>query len=394
MALRRGWGEGSVYFDASKSRWFATAEGDRDPLTGKRTRVKVRGKTKAEAMRRLREAQQKIDAGVHTVGGSQTVSAFLEHWLTTVVAGRVGERTHDSYERIVRKHLSPALGHIRLERLTPEDVDRMLAAKAATGLSRTYITRMRIVLADALKHAQRRGLVVRNAGALAVMPRTAAPTPRRSLNVEELQRFIEAVQGERLESFVILGLAVGMRPGELAGLLWTDLDLDGRPPTLSVSGSMKYADGGKVVGRGDVKRSAAGRRTIALPPHAVKALHEQRRRQDAERDAAGADWEEHGLVFPSRVGTPLNPNNLRRDFRRFGQRAGIEGSVPYLLRHTAASLMIDRGAGIEQVADVLGDDPRTLLLAYRHRVRPVADAALVMQDVLNGGRKDSTSAES
>ncbi|MST31587.1 hypothetical protein GHK86_02425 [Acidimicrobiaceae bacterium USS-CC1] len=82
---------------------------------------------------------------------------------------------------------------------------------------------------------------------------------------------------------------MGMRPGELAGLLWTDLDLDGQPPTLSVSGSMKYADGGKVVGRGDVKRSAAGRRTIALPPHAVKALHEQRRRQDAERDAAGGD---------------------------------------------------------------------------------------------------------
>ncbi|MST34547.1 hypothetical protein GHK86_17695 [Acidimicrobiaceae bacterium USS-CC1] len=105
--------------------------------------------------------------------------AFLEHWLTTVVAGRVGERTRDSYERIVRKHLSPALGHIRLEKLTPEDVDRMLAAKAATGLCRAYITRMRIVLADALEHAQRRGLVVRNAGALAVMPRTAAPTPRR-----------------------------------------------------------------------------------------------------------------------------------------------------------------------------------------------------------------------
>ena len=382
MAQRRGWGEGSVHYDAGHARWEAAVDCGRDAVTGKRIRIKVRAKTKAQALRKMREAQQRAEAGVRPSGPPQTVAAFLEHWLKTVVAGHVGERTYDGYERIVRKHLSPGLGHIRLDKLTPEDVDRVLAAKAASGLSRSYITRVRIVLADALKHAQRRGLVIRNAGALAVMPRAAAPTPRRSLTVEEVQRVVEAVRGERLESFVILGLAVGMRPGELAGLLWTDLDLEANPPTLSVSGSMKYADGGKVVGRGDVKRSAAGRRTIALPPQAVQALQEQRRRQDAERATAGVDWEEQGLVFPSSRGTPLNPNNLRRDFRRFGQRAGIEGSVPYLLRHTAASLMIDYGAGIEQVADVLGDDPRTLLLAYRHRVRPVADAALVMQDVL------------
>ena len=72
------------------------------------------------------------------------------------------------------------------------------------------------------------------------------------------------------------------------------------------------------------------------------------------------------------------------------KKAGVDVSFPYLLRHTAVSLLIDAGKSIETVADMLGDDPRTLYRHYRHRVRPVADASLAMQAILVGAEAASS----
>ena len=82
------------------------------------------------------------------------------------------------------------------------------------------------------------------------------------------------------------------------------------------------------------------------------------------------------------MGTPIDPSGLRRTFARIATRAGLDGDFPYLLRHTAVSLLLDDGASIEEVADLLGDDPRTLYRYYRHKVRPVADVGLRMERVL------------
>ena len=170
------------------------------------------------------------------------------------------------------------------------------------------------------------------------------------------------------------GLTLGLRPGELTGLLWSDLSLDGEPPTLSVSGSMKRRPDSTLY-RGEVKRSSNGLRTIALPGFVVDALRAHRKRQAEERLRLGEGWADLGLVFCSEIGTPLDPANVRKVFSRVAKKAGIEGTVPYTLRHSAASLLVDSGVGLEAVADLLGDDPRTLLRHYRHRVRPVVDAA-------------------
>jgi integrase len=221
------------------------------------------------------------------------------------------------------------------------------------------------------------------------MPKLDPPVERRSLTPDEGRALLKAAAGERLEARVVVGPTVGLRPGELGGLLWSDLDLDATPPTLTVSGSMKRTPEGLT--RGAVKRSTAGERTVALPAVAVEALRAHRGRQAKEQMAArytgpdgkvGSMWRDHGLVFSSRIGTPLNPPNVRRTSARIASPAGLDARFPYLLRHTAVSLLIDDGASIEEVADLLGDDPRTLYRHYRHKVRPVAEAATRMQAVL------------
>jgi integrase len=379
---RRANGDGTIV-QLKDGSWRAAFRFDGD---GQPVRKYLRGRTRTEVLRKLREAQRQVAQGV-VADGTMTIGRWLDLWLATVVDGRVGsDLTRLNYKQICEVHLKPALGKVRLVKLSPEQVDRFLRAKADEGLGRSHIGRMRSILADALRHAERRGLVARNAGALSVMPKTAAPTERQSLTPDQARKLLEAAQGERLEALIVVGGSVGLRPGELTGLLWSDVAIEASPPTLTVSGSLKRrpkASGkGYELSRGTVKRSKDGRRTVALPPRAVAALKAHRARQAAEKLAAGPLWHDEGLVFASEVGTPIDPSHLRRVFARIAKRAGLEGAFPYLLRHTAVSLLLDDGASIEEVADLLGDDPRTLYRYYRHKVRPVADVGLRMERVL------------
>lgn len=383
MSKRRGAGEGSVYH-MSDGRWRGAI--DLGWQNGRRVRKVVTAKSRAEALTKLHATQRQLDQGVR-VDAKMTVGKWLDHWLATVVDGRVGsDNTRANYEQIVRVHLVPVLGKIRLDKLSAEQVDDFLRAKVAEGKGRNHVSRMRSLLANALRFAEARHLVSYNAAALSTMPRTEAPVERQSLSADKARALLAAAQGERLEALIVVAGSCGLRPGEATGLLWSDLDLNSTPPTLTVSGAMKRlvspGEKGYQLVRGDPKRAKNGRRTVALPPRAVTALKAHRSRQAAERLAAGGLWSDEGLVFCSKDGTPVDPSHLRRVFVRVAERAGLEGGFPYLLRHTAVSLLLDDGASIEEVADLLGDDPRTLYRYYRHKVRPVADASLRMERLL------------
>jgi len=180
-ARARANGEGSL-FKTKDGRWRGIADLDRQD--GKRRRKYVSGATRNEALAALHDAYRAASQGVET-DGRMTVGKWLDHWLETVVEDRVGSHsTRKKYEQMVRVHLTPALGKVRLDKLSSQ-VDRILKSKADAGLGRSHVGRMRTVLADALKHAERRGLVARNAAALSVMPKTTVPTERHSLTQDE-----------------------------------------------------------------------------------------------------------------------------------------------------------------------------------------------------------------
>jgi integrase len=167
-------------------------------------------------------------------------------------------------------------------------------------------------------------VVTRNAARLSVMPKTRPTVERESLTVGKARRLLAAAEGHRLEALIVVGLTCGLRPGELAGLQWSDLSLNRKGPTLTVSGSMKVErtrdEGGRRLYRSAVKRSRARQRTAALAPVAVAALKAHKRRQAEERLELGDIWTDHGLVFPSAVGTPSDPANIRHTFTRVANK--------------------------------------------------------------------------
>lgn len=358
--------------------WTGTIESEPDPVTGKRKRAVVRARTKVAALEKMKEARQRLDLGVRHDAGL-TVAQFLNDWLALVVVARAGSpNTVSNYSQVVRLHLIPTLGKLKLRELTAQHVDQLLKAKVDQGFSKNYVARMRSVLGDALDHAERRRLVVRNEARLSIMPK-CEPTPEpRTLTKEEAAAFLSAARSHRLAAMLQLMVAVGLRPGEASGLLWEDVDLEAG--TVAITGSMKRVSypgrKGYELVRGSVKKSTGGERLIGLPAGIIPVIVAHRGRQEREREAAGSLWREQGLVFSSVTGRPLDPSNVRRAVIAVAKKAGIEGRVqPYTARHTAVSVLIDSGVPLDQVADLIGDDPRTVLRHYRHRIRPVIDAA-------------------
>jgi integrase len=387
---RRGNGEGSIYFDSSK----AVYRGAVTLADGRRRRVQAA--THAECVERLAELQGNAVAGL-PVGSTDLVGAYLEWWLDAQAA-KVGAGDGDMSVNTLLNYrwaLAPVIdAHAgrRLRDLEPEHVEGVLVRLARQGKSRESVKRVRSVTAQALDTALRRGKVHRNVARLAEMPRTPAPAEKRALNLEQAGALLAAASGDPVEAFVVTGLMLGLRPGELLGLRWDDIDLVAG--TLEVTGSLKREPAARpgeteTFRRGDVKRGIRqSRRRLDMPAAVVEALRVHQVRQKERQLAAGEVWANTaGLVFTTELGRPISPTNMNKKLAKVTERAGLgRWSITELARHSAASIMSAAGVPLEVIADTLGhSSTRMLEKHYRHQVRPSMDAHVAVMDGLFGG---------
>ncbi len=373
---RRGPGEGSV-FQRADGRWAAVV--DLGIKGGKRRRKTIYGKTRKEAADKLKAAIRAQQDGLRHAGNDrQTVGQYLNWWLATVVPTSVRPTTARSYSVNVRCHLVPELGHIQLVKLGPLDVQAMINNKLASGLSPRSVQYAHAVLRRALGSAERWGLIPRNVARLVDGPRVTRPevvpfTP------EEARRFLEGARESRLYALYAVAMAVGLRQGEALGLHWRDVDLE--TGTLRVRITLQRI-GGEVLFL--PPKSARSNRVVGLPPVCVDALRVHRRQQLEQRMAAGPAWQEHGLVFTSRTGTPLDARRQVRDFAAVCDRAGLGHRRMHDLRHTCATLLLTQNVHPRIVMEVLGHSQISLTMNTYSHVLPslLRVAADTMEDVL------------
>jgi integrase len=242
----------------------------------------VYAKTRREAQERLRAALTATDNGIRPVSHHGTVAAFLDDWLETTVRPHVRPRTSESYEAAVRLYISPAIGGLQLAKLQPEDIGRMVARLVKRGnLSPTTIRYAYVVLRIALGDALRSKRVIRNV-ALEVRPPKAPRREFTPLTLEQVGAFLDSVRGDRLRVLYMVAVGLGLRQGELLGLRWADVNLDAGMLAVRHTRSMK-------TGLLAEPKTEGSRRTLRLGGELTAELREHRRRQLAERLAAGHD---------------------------------------------------------------------------------------------------------
>jgi integrase len=369
---RRGDHEGTIY-QRDDGRWEARV------TVGFGARRSFYGATRQEVVQKLREAQQALESGLPLGDGRQTTAQFLESWLRAV-EHRLRGSTWNRYYEYVALHIVPALGQVRLTKLSPQHVQQFYAQKLSEGLSSTTVRHIHAVLHRALVHAVKVGLVPRN-----VTDAVEAPRMRHAqihpLSATQAHAFLEACRSERLYALFVMALATGMRQGELLALRWQDVDL--AHGTLQVRASLRYQ-----VGKGFVfeePKTKHGRRSIALPPDAVEALQSHLTHQEAERQRLGSAWRDEGLVFASEVGGPIEATNMMRgSFHRVVKRSGVPKIRFHDLRHTAATLLLGARVNPKVVSEMLGHSAISITLDIYAHVLPdmQQDAATTMQGLL------------
>lgn len=350
---RRGRGEDSIYRDGDRWRGAASVGYGAE---GRRVRKKVSGATKAEVLRKLRDLRVDLNAGLPVPDDRLTLGVFLERWVTTTLQGQVSDRTLDSYADTVRLHLMPTIGRKTLRRLTVADVDRLLVWKREAGYSANTVRIIRAVLRRGLRQAEREGLISRNVAALSAAPRVRGDEGR-ALTVDQALRLIAVASETRHEALLTMMLAYGLRRGEALGLHWSALDWSAA--TLKVTHGVKRVQDRTTSDRrtrlviGELK-TARSRRTLFLTAQLIHLLGQHRARLAGERIAIGEAWQDHGLIFPSQIGTPLDPDNISHVFSRIARRAGLGHWHLHELRHSGASMMLAQGTDLYVVSEVLG----------------------------------------
>src|SRR5215208_3239156 len=333
------------------------------------------GKTRSEVAAKLSKALADREGGFTYDAGKQTVEEYLARLLSNSVRDTVRQRTYERYESIVRVHLAPAIGKVKLKALTPDHVRGLYRKKLDGGLAPRTVLHIHRTLSKALKQATDDGLIPRNAAAPVKPPRPSREEIR-PLNREQVQALFEAAREDRLEALYVVAVTAGLRRGELQGLKWEDLDLEGG--TLQVRRTLSEPKGGYIF---ESPKSGKGR-NIRLTQRATAALTRHRKRQLEERIRLGTRWQDHDLVFPSGTGTPVSGGNLNRAFKTLLKRAGLPHSFRFHdLRHTCATLLLRQGVNPKFVQELLGHRDVSLTLnTYSHVLPDMGDVAASAMD--------------
>jgi integrase len=374
VSKKRGNGEGSIY-RRKDGRWVGqytiyTAAGPKYRY--------LYGKTRAAVAEKLTKAMADRNGGLIFDVGNLTVGEYLDSWLSDSVRGTVRPSTFERHEGIIRLHIKPSLGRVGLKKLTPAHVRGLHREKLDAGLAPATVRKIHSTLHKALSQAVSDGIVPRNAADV----KAPRPTPEemQPLSEAEARAFLDTARGDRFEPLYMLAISTGLRRGELLGLRWKDVDLE--RGTLRVGRALVREAGRHVLGETKTRR---GRRQINLTPRAVSTLKAHCKKQLEEKIKLTGLHRDHGLIFATRVGTPINPENLvNRSFKPLLERASLPEIRFHDLRHTCATLLLGRGVHPKLVQELLGHATIAMTLdTYSHYMPSMGDqAAGAMEDAL------------
>lgn len=355
MNKRRGNSEGSIGTRKDGTYYGAIL------IDGKRQWVY--GATRKEVADKIKALQQKAEQGIQLDADKVTLSAFLDRWLEEVVKHRNKPRTYESYTYIVNTHIKPKLGSILLTALKPDKVQALINELAKTLSART-VRYVRAVLRRALNQAMRWRYISFNAAALVETPRVEK-YDLHPLTRQEARQLLDALKEHRLEALYLLTLMLGLREGEVLGLLISNLDFNSA--SVRIDGTLQYQRG---KARRESAKTKASIRTLPLPDTLIPILKAHLERQQAE-------FPDNKYVFASTTGTPISPRNLVRQFKAILTKAKLRDMRFHDLRHSCATFLIANGVHPRTIMEILGHAQiSTTLNTYGHVLQETQVAAV------------------
>lgn len=370
---RRGRGEGLIR-QRNDGSWEARVSIGYDEEGG-RIRKSVYGKTKGEVQEKLRKLQNDVAGGQLAEVTTLTVGQYLDAWLKDTAKPKCSPTTYQRYETLVRIHIKPHVGAIKLQKLQALQITHLMGEiarsieKEETGRSPAWTQKMALtLLGNALRHAVHPLRLIPYNPCNGIAKAKPRDKEIQFLTAEQARQFLAANTKRRLYALFVLALGTGMRQGELLGLRWDAIDFEREQ--LTVRQSLAEVKSVFILKEPKSKRS---RRTIRLPACVVEALRDHRLAMQKEG---------HGspFVFTTKHGSHISKSNLTRQvFRPALKAAGLPRVRFHDLRHSHASMLLNAGASIKAVSHRLGHSSVELTLRTYTHCLPDADDTLAAQ---------------
>lgn len=315
-------GFGTFYWVESRKRWVAQIHDIHGIRRAKVCKTKKQCQEWLELQRRFRH----FGSTAYSVHSKQTVAQFLSGWVE-LNCSKGSPETKRGYLSTIKNHINPAIGGIRVQSLSPHSIEQLLSDMAQNKYGFGTIKLAYAVLRAAFNYACKMGDLTFN-------PVSRVSPPTGQLNSQKhipYQDFVSIYKASQLNAYtharVELGMMIGLRPGEIYGLRWSDIDLEHK--TMIVARQLQRVKGEGLVFR-PVKQKEA--RVIHLTETQIEIL----RTHDFYQGLEKIKWEEDlGLVFPNSIGKPLDRKKDSKDWNALLSRAGVGKYIIYQMRKTA-----------------------------------------------------------
>ena len=308
----------------------------------------VRGKTKEELEKKLETLKRELNLGID-ISDETTFREYADHWFRTTRSIGLKPQSTVRLERLMENYLYPIIGQMKLRDIKPAHIRTIMSS--ASGLGRKSQSDLLSLMKAVFALAVDDNIILRTPVSSTVKARGKNTEEAEPLTPEQEKALLTAAEGRRVYPAVFIILHTGLRFGELTGLMWSDIDYEGR--VIHVRRHVVYVAGSKPFLEEGAKTDA-GVRDIPMPDVLASYL------KNLQRTTSSI------FVFPNRKGQLYSHSAFSCLWSSLDKHAGFH-THPHQLRHTYATKLFEQGLDIKQIQYVMGHaDPSITLRIYTH----------------------------
>lgn len=323
-----------------------------DPTTGKQKQKSISGKTKTEVRKRMTKLIAEVDRGSYIEEPDALVKDWLDIWLDTYVDGKVKPFTSDSYRRNCENHIKPALGSVKLSKLTTTQIQKFYNdLQRVKNLSPKTIKNIHGTLHPALSRAVKNGLIRTNPSDFCDLPKVVKKEIK-PLEQDDISVLLNTWRESKYRNVFLVTLFTGLRQGEVLGLTWDCVDFENESIYINKQLTKTEKVGGTYC---LATTKSTQSRLIFVAPTVMDVLRQQKRRQECQAKVARSCWNnEWNLVFTNELGGHLVHITVYKQFKKFVREAGLDETRFHDLRHSYAVASLESGDDIKTLQENLG----------------------------------------
>lgn len=387
MMSKRSNGEGTIYKRANGT-WCASYY--MNTLSGKK-RKSLYGKTQKEVREKLKKALQENDGKISTDREDMKFETWMLIWLDEYKKNNLKITTYENYRINIEKHICGSnIGKTALNKLTTQSLQMFYNSKfkgeeKEEPLSARTVHYLHTIINGAMKQAQKEHLIKENVNVNVELPKKERQEMK-VMKVEDMRKLLEVAKDGEYYVLIMLELQTGLRKGEILGLQWDDIDLEKKELTIRHNLCRITDDNGKAKYVLLEPKTASSKRTLPLNEGMVSLLQSHKSQQVERIEKLGSIYADPNIVFADESGNFISPRKLLQEFHNLLERAEIQKCRFHDLRHSFASLLLQKGESVKVIHELLGHSMiSTTLDIYTHtseeiKRKGIANIAGLLED--------------